>query len=480
MMPSANSDTAIDPLRAFDRTDAHFGTVGAQDVARLVSSGSDIVLVLAEDGRIEDLAYRDADFAELGAQLWTGRFWKDVVTRESREKVASMLDDARAQGRTQPRQINHARPGDSDLPVSYRLVRLAGIDALFAFGENMSDVAGAQARLVQAQIEMEADYRKLRETEARYRTVYQMADRAVLVVNGATRAIMDANRVAATLFGKDIRKLVGEAVPNLLDRAARKEGVRIMTEAHYQGSAKSFPSALAGDDTEYVVSIEPFRENGQNNLLVRFDHAGETPGRDTARESDDLRVLRNLPEGAALIDGQGYLVDVNEQFLDLVQSLNKDRIVGRHISNWLGASAVDTQVLMSKLKKEERIAGFATVARGETGGSTDVTVSASTTDGLEKARYVLIISEDTRRTAPLAPQSYGTEAKPGGISELVGRVPMKELIRDSVDVIEKMCIEAALGQTNNNRASAADLLGLSRQSLYIKLKRYGLEDFGDD
>ncbi|MGL4406058.1 MAG: helix-turn-helix domain-containing protein, partial [Notoacmeibacter sp.] len=60
---------------------------------------------------------------------------------------------------------------------------------------------------------------------------------------------------------------------------------------------------------------------------------------------------------------------------------------------------------------------------------------------------------------------------------MVGRVPLKDLIRDAADVIEKMCIEAALKQTNNNRASASDLLGLSRQSLYMKLKRYGLEEF---
>ncbi|MEZ5800520.1 MAG: helix-turn-helix domain-containing protein [Nitratireductor sp.] len=54
---------------------------------------------------------------------------------------------------------------------------------------------------------------------------------------------------------------------------------------------------------------------------------------------------------------------------------------------------------------------------------------------------------------------------------------MKDLIREAVDVIEKLCIEAALRQTENNRASAADLLGVSRQSLYMKLRRHDLEDF---
>ena len=54
---------------------------------------------------------------------------------------------------------------------------------------------------------------------------------------------------------------------------------------------------------------------------------------------------------------------------------------------------------------------------------------------------------------------------------------MKDLVRESLDVVEKMCIEAALEQTNNNRASAAELLGLSRQSLYVKLRKHNLEGF---
>jgi transcriptional regulator with PAS, ATPase and Fis domain len=44
-------------------------------------------------------------------------------------------------------------------------------------------------------------------------------------------------------------------------------------------------------------------------------------------------------------------------------------------------------------------------------------------------------------------------------------------VTDTTDVIEKICIEAALEITNNNRAAAADLLGLSRQSLYVKLSK---------
>ena len=60
--------------------------------------------------------------------------------------------------------------------------------------------------------------------------------------------------------------------------------------------------------------------------------------------------------------------------------------------------------------------------------------------------------------------------------EMIGRVPMKDLVRETTDVIERMCIEAALKLTGNNRASAARVLGLSRQALYLKLARFGIAD----
>ena len=62
------------------------------------------------------------------------------------------------------------------------------------------------------------------------------------------------------------------------------------------------------------------------------------------------------------------------------------------------------------------------------------------------------------------------------LTELIGRVPLRDLVREATDVIEKLSIEAALELTGDNRASAAEMLGLSRQSLYVKLRRFGLAD----
>ena len=62
------------------------------------------------------------------------------------------------------------------------------------------------------------------------------------------------------------------------------------------------------------------------------------------------------------------------------------------------------------------------------------------------------------------------------LTEQIGRVPLRDLVREATDVIEKLSIEAALELTGDNRASAAEMLGLSRQSLYVKLRRFGLAE----
>ncbi|MEM6733587.1 MAG: helix-turn-helix domain-containing protein, partial [Myxococcota bacterium] len=60
------------------------------------------------------------------------------------------------------------------------------------------------------------------------------------------------------------------------------------------------------------------------------------------------------------------------------------------------------------------------------------------------------------------------------LTGLVGRVSLKEIVRETTDVIERLCIEAALEVSGGNRASAAQILGLSRQSLYSKLRRHSI------
>ena len=87
----------------------------------------------------------------------------------------------------------------------------------------------------------------------------------------------------------------------------------------------------------------------------------------------------------------------------------------------------------------------------------------------------LLIRDVSRRVND---KDLSTQRLPKSIEEItqrVGRVPLKELVRESKEAIETLCIESALKLTRDNRASAAELLGLSRQSLYAKLRDHEIE-----
>ena len=59
-------------------------------------------------------------------------------------------------------------------------------------------------------------------------------------------------------------------------------------------------------------------------------------------------------------------------------------------------------------------------------------------------------------------------------ADLVGKATLREIVQESVTAVERSCIEAALKLAQGNRTAAAELLGLSRQSLYSKLSRYAI------
>ena len=174
------------------------------------------------------------------------------------------------------------------------------------------------------------------------------------------------------------------------------------------------------------------------------------------------------------------VLSANRSFLELAELASEDQARGQGLDRWLGRLSVDVDVLMANLRQRGAVRLFTTIIRGEYGASADVELSA-TAMGDEKTRsYGFVIREVGRRVVTKTAAGIGLPRSVEQLTELIGRVSLKELVRDSTDMIERLCIEAALQVTNDNRASAAEMLGLSRQSLYVKLRRYGLGDLDDE
>jgi transcriptional regulator PpsR len=147
---------------------------------------------------------------------------------------------------------------------------------------------------------------------------------------------------------------------------------------------------------------------------------------------------------------------------------------GEPLSRWLGRSGVDLDILIANLGQHGSVRLFASLLRGELGEPAEVEISAVTVMNGGLPCYGFAIRDVGRRLQREPRVERALPRSLEHLTELIGRVALKDLVREATDVIERLCIEAALKLSGDNRASAAEMLGLSRQSLYVKLRRYGL------
>ena len=189
-----------------------------------------------------------------------------------------------------------------------------------------------------------------------------------------------------------------------------------------------------------------------------------------------LDVVHNLPEGFVVTDPARRILAANPAFLDLAQLATEEQVRGEPLDRWLGREETEAAALFATLVQHGSVRHYATSFRGEYGAVEDVEVAAVSVPGGAQPCLGFTIRSAPRRTAPAASGGRDLPRSVEQMTELVGRVSMKNLVRESTDLIERLCIEAALRITRDNRASAAEMLGLSRQGLYAKLRRYGIGD----
>jgi len=464
--------------RSFRASDELFSGLGADALSILATANSDVTLVIGRDSTVVDVAYRDNGLKAWGVEDWVGKPWMDTVTVESRDKIEEMLEESDRGSTTRSRQVNHPSRNGRDLPVGYRLVSLSGWPHRVALGTDLRPMAEMQQRLIRSQIEMEKDYRKLRDIESRYRILFHLAIEPLVVVEAQTLKILDANEGAARLVDKPVKKLVGTSVSTMFARPDQAMVTDTLASLGARARADIFRARPASGDKHMEIRVTPFREYGRTNLLVCLAHEESALAQEgPALHGAMLSMIDSLPEGIVVADGDGRIVQANPAFLDMIRVVSFDRVEGRGLDNWLGGSSVDLQVLMSNLREHGTVRRFSSVVRDELGGSDAVEVSATRIEKPDGTLFGFTMREQTRAEASAVGGVLPGSTTP--FTDLVGRVPLKDLVRDNADIIERLCIEAALRLTDNNRASAADMLGLSRQSLYIKLRRYGISDIED-
>jgi transcriptional regulator PpsR len=523
-------------MKRSPRSKKHIGDVDADTAARLIEASSDFALVLDGGGTILEVMSRDVELAARANRDWLGKTWSQTVTVESREKVAAMLRDAQAaadaatadaanavsqhdageaRAPARWRQVNHPTGGDVDLPMLYSAVRVVddgrtpASGRILAMGRDLSATVALQRRLVEAQQAMERDYWRFREAETRYRSLFQSSGEAVLIVDGLTQKILEANPAALELCiaGKSknaANKLVGVSLATLFDKATAESLQAMLAAARAIGKRDAVQATLLDSGRSVGVSASVFRQEKGAFVLVRLEPTpapadveakpskrqatnGRSGSNPAAANPDDgsyallQAFIAQSPDAVLFTDTQGKVLSTNRAFAAMAQLSGEDQARGQTVDRWLGRTGVEMGVLMTNLRQRGSVGLFSTELRGEFGAVSEVEIAASALTTGDGATYALSIRDVGRRSAATDDRALSKVPRSvGQLTELVGRVPLKEIVSETTDLIEKLSIETALDMTSDNRASAAQLLGLSRQSLYVKLRRFGLGDLGGD
>lgn len=444
-------------------------------VHQVIEAVSDIALVVADDGVIRDVHLGSA-FRDEEAGSWRGRSWETTVTPATRGKVQELLEEARESGSSRPRQVNHQMPSGIEVAVGYTAVRL-GSGRVLALGRSLAVVSELQRQLVDAQQRMEQDYWRLRQVETRYRLLFRLSSEAVVLVNADSMEVMDANPSSAEALGLDVTDLVGRSFPmdTLGDSAqAFRDFLRRVRE---RGTAPGIELRL-GEGEEWFLKGSVVRQEGGDAFLLHMLPQrvnGDSPEAGAEERGPLLEVVEALPDGFVVTDADGRIVHANGAFVQMTEESSASALLGRSLGEWLARPGADLTVLLGNLKRYGSIRLFPTQVAGALGSEADVELSAVYLEEDDAGWCGILVRHVGRRIAqPVRGVEDLTKAVED-MTRLLGSVALRKLVRDTVAMVEHHFIEAALELTGDNRTAAAELLGLSRQSLYTKLKRYDID-----
>ncbi len=455
------------------------GQLNPDEVAHIVQASADISLTLNREGVIQSIAFGNPDLRSPSLESWVGKNWLDVVTSESRPKIQALLQDANETSLSRFRQINVPSPGSADLPLLCATLKVGSTGQIIALARDLREISLLQQRLVDAQQAIERDYTRLRQLETRYRVLFEMASEAVIVLDANTFKVIEANPRAADLLGDSVKKLSGRLLMDYLTKGDRIQVQSLLSKVAYTSTvAELNTSILSGQ--EVYLSAAPFRNENQSLILVTLKRSGELVDRhDSNAQSLVIQALEKAPDGFIVTNSAGKILTANQAFLRLIMSDKLEQILNEPLDRWLERSSVDLRVMLSNLHEKGSIKLFATSIRDSFGTLHPVEISAVSVPYPHACLGFTIREVGSRIRSKIQPEESITRSSEE-LTKLVGRLPLKEIINETTDLIEQLCIKAALDLTRGNRVSASEMLGLSRQSLYIKLRKYDLSDQSKD
>jgi transcriptional regulator PpsR len=437
----------------------------APELARtMVSLGGDIALVIDDHGVVQRVDQRASTPLASDAHTWIGQNWKDTVTIESKSKVESLIAEACATSATRKREVNHCVSDGATIPVAYTAMRLGAHGPILAVGRDLGISAELQQKFMGAQKEMERTYAHARQAEARYRLLFQVATDAVIVVDGSTLNIIEANQSASELFDLSPSQVVGKNALFAFEHHSRDIVSAALTSALQSGQSTETRAQLVGRVSTTSVTATPFRVMEAQQLLVRI-RTTEQLGSSGNLGATLARLVDSASDGVAVTDVDGGVLVANPAFLKLVQASTEASVRGRPLSDWLSLPNAPFAELLARVSHEGMTGYVPSQVLTQDALVKPVEVAATLLSEIDPPCIGFSIRLAPSPSGEIAVTVEPMQAAVKVLCDQVGSEALPELMRRASEMLQRNFIRMAMERAGADLNKAATMLGINRQQL---------------
>ena len=441
--------------------------------SRIISNIGDINLLIDLKGKILKINLPNKNINK-NLNSWLNKNIFDFLTIESKEKLDLQITSLTEINilSTKGFELNHVSTDTGEFPVRYKGFKTEDKKNIILIGNDLSQIAEVQKRFVNSQLALEREYSKFRSFETKYKALIEFSEEALVILDASLGNILDLNNPAAKLLKQKKEKLIGINLSKIFNYENEKEFIEKLKSDKINKS--DFVYINEKNKNNIILHSSVFRAENEICIIVRL----EKTLKEDSSENEFINILNKFYEktrdGIVFTNKMGIIKYVNDSFLSLCKSENQQLIVDRPFSEFLARGIVDLKVLIEATLENGSTMPFKTQLISNFDIRTDIEISSTYTSTKFGEYICFIISYKPNENEINTSDNVVSEKATRKITKLVGSAPLKDLVADTSDIVEKICIETALEMTKNNRVATAEMLHLSRQSLYVKLRKHNL------
>ena len=461
--------------------DKLFAELSGKELSQIARASADISFVLDDLGSIQSIYSDNKNLSKQISEDLIGKKWSEVVEPDSRTKVQRLLDDASPDTITKFRQINMiGNERNVALPMMCASIKTSSNQKIIVIGRDITEVSRLQQNLVSAQKEISQNYLQISQLEERFQSIFEIGTESIVIVKADDAyPIIEMNRNAINQLLLAKNNCIGKSLLSLFPAGELSKATHFLKSVQDTDEPSILITVLSnGEATQ--ISASSFNNSGVTYLLLNLKPL-DLAKASSLLDADSLTVkaIENNAYGFVVCTPEGLILKTNKAFNKLSAASGEQELIGTNIRNYLGPERTDFDQMMQSLQGKASSQSCVSSITNATRSIKLVDISAVSVAQPRACIGMIFRQVDSRQNKGARIDKKLVRSSQE-LSMLVGKVPLKDILAETTDLIEQLCIKAALDLTQDNRVSASEILGLSRQSLYIKLRKYGLVDLNKD